>query len=114
MFQAFYEDCAKLEGAAKANGWDGEGSALDYAEARDHCVSKSFTDKDEAVAWVQAEINAMKTVFGVGDVEEIEEVGRHERCQYCTCGGHRRVHRYVVGDAGIEDDETLNDCADDD
>jgi hypothetical protein len=112
-FQAFYEDAAKLKSAAMANGWtDGDGSMLDYADADQINVhtGRNFSDKDAAVAWVQAEVNALRTVFGAGDVVEFENLARGERCEFCTCRGKKRVHRYVVTDIGIESDEAIDEC----
>lgn len=118
MFRAAYEDFSKLEAEAKRRGWscDADGSYLDFVDPGDLRIQtcKDFTSKPAAVRWLKAEINARKTAFGVGDIIEIENVARPDRCDYCTCQGEKPVHRYVVSDTGIDDEEALNECLDDD
>lgn len=111
-FRAFYEDAAKTEAAARAEGYNGsDGSLMDYVEPSDYRTGKSFPTLTQAQEWLKTEIAAMKTVFGCGTIRELEPVGR--RCRYCVCGGVRALHEYTVDDTGVVEDEALEaDCAD--
>lgn len=111
-FYASYEDVAKLEAGARAEGWREGESFLDYVEAEDSRfqTAAAFPTKDAAVAWIQEAIGAGKTAFGLGDIDEIVAVPRAERCDACTCCGEKPVKRYVVSDEGIDHEEDRDDC----
>lgn len=107
-FRAFYEDAAKTEAAARAEGYDGDnGSLMDYVEPSDYRTGKTFQTLAQAQQWLKAEIEAMKTVFGCGTIREQEPVSR--RCRYCVCGGVRSLHEYTVDDTGVVEDEAIED-----
>jgi hypothetical protein len=107
-FRTFYEDAAKTEAAARAEGYDGNnGSLMDYVEPSDYRTGKTFPTLAQAQQWLKLEIEAMKTVFGCGTIREQEPVTR--RCRYCVCGGVRNLHEYTVDDTGIVEDEDLED-----
>jgi hypothetical protein len=107
-FRAFYEDAARTEAAARAEGYNGEdGSLMDYVEPSDYRTGKTFPTLTQAEQWLKEQIDAMKTVFGCGNIVEQEPVTR--RCRYCVCGGVRSLHEYTVDDTGIVEDEALED-----
>ena len=107
-FRAFYEDAAKAEVAAKALGYTGDGSLLDYIEADDYRTGKTFETLANAERWLKSEIGAMKTMFGCGTIRLLEPISR--RCRYCVCGGRfRNVHEYTVDDTGIVEDAPSED-----
>jgi hypothetical protein len=108
-FVGSYEDRAKVVAAAREKGCPEDGGCLDYVEARDYRTERSFPTKGEAVAWVQAAITGDRTFFGVGEVTEMEDVSREDRCDACVCGGLRSVSRYVVSDIGIESEDADDD-----
>lgn len=108
---AWYEDAEKVEKAAKARGFtgnDGE-SWHDFVEAENNrfATRQMFKNLDAAVQWLQSEIVALKSVYGVGNIRLVESVPRRERCQYCCCDGIRGLHEWTVSDTGIETDEGL-------
>ena len=108
QYRAFYEDAAKTEAAARAEGFDGEnGSLMDFVEPSDYCTGKTFKTIDAAESWLKQQIETRKTVFGYGTIRQQEEVTR--RCKYCVCGGVKSLHDYTVDDTGIVEDEALED-----
>lgn len=113
-FLASYESAAKAEASAKGEGWkEGEDGFLDYIDPLDDRLREHQKDLTEAqaVAWIKAAVLAGKTLFGAGDVREIEFVPANARCQYCICNGWREVRRLVVTNDGVESDEpTADDC----
>lgn len=110
-FVGAYENFELFKAAAIKAGCPEDGSFNDYAEAHDYQAAKAFKTKDEAVAWVIEQINAGKTVFGCGDVIEISEVPREQRCRYCVCDGRQRIARTIVDDTGALDEEPCDsDC----
>lgn len=111
-FRAFYENAAATEAAARAEGYDGNnGSLMDYVEPSDYRTGKDFKTLEAAVVWLKEQIEANKTVFGCGNVIELEPVAR--RCRYCVCGGIRRRHEHVVDHDGLaEDFEIDEECCD--
>lgn len=110
-FRASYEDAAKTEAAARAEGYDGNnGSLMDFVEPSDYRTGKSFPSLADAEQWLKQEIGSYKTVFGAGTILELEKVTR--RCRYCVCGGVRNLHEYTVDDTGVVEDEAMeDDCA---
>lgn len=108
-YVAFYEDAAKAEAAAKAQGYTGENgeSWHDFIDCQnDRCRSaKGFKDLDAAVAWLKAEIDAHKSVYGCGEIRLIVKVAK--RCRYCTCRGSQATDRWLVDDEGRDDGETI-------
>ena len=108
---AFYEDAARTEVAARAEGFTGDGSLMDYVEPHNYCTAKVFPTLAAAEEWLKGEIAARKTVFGAGTIRARETVER--RCRYCVCSGVRTLHEYIVDDTGIiEDAEIDSDCCD--
>lgn len=106
-FTASFEDAARCAEAAKAEGWiEGEDGMLDYVEPSSFQTAKKFSTKEEAVAWLVEQINAMRTCFGSGDVTENESIPPASRCQYCICHGELPVKRYLVTHDGIESEES--------
>lgn len=109
-FQAGYEDVALSEAEARRRGWDGTDGFLDYLNDNGVRVHRQFPTKAEAESWLKAEIDALKTVFGCGDIDVLERPKR--RCTYCTCGGWLTVQSFVVDDEGISDERILSEeCA---
>lgn len=113
-FLASYEDATKAEAAAKAQGFtgnDGE-SWHDFIEADDFRTTKSFGSLNEALQWLKSEIADYKTVYGCGDIRQIERIPR--RCQYCICRGEQATYRWIIDDEGICDEEPCDSlCCDD-
>lgn len=112
MFTALYEDAARTEAKAREGGWTpGGGSFFDFGIDSGDCptIAKTFHDKAKAVAWVNAAIADRKTVFGAGEVREIEEVAPRDRCRYCICRGQRLVRRWVLDGEGEGEDEIVDD-----
>lgn len=111
IFVALYEDSSKVEAAAVAAGCPPDGSFLDYVEATNHRTAKRFISMEAATKWLVDEINARKTLFGVGEILTQEDVAR--RCRYCTCNGRKTTHRTIVDDEGPAETEALDsDCLD--
>ena len=107
-FVAYYEDAAKTEAAARAEGYDGDnGSLMDFVEPSDYRTVKTFGTLSEAEGWLKTEIETMKTVFGCGTIRAQRKVDR--RCRYCVCQGVRNLHEYTVDDSGIVEDEVVED-----
>lgn len=112
-FFASFEDVAKVEAAARAEGWKEGDSYADFVEMldADYRSGRSFDDRAAAVAWLQDQINANRTLFGCGDVIEGEHVQRRDRCRYCVCNGWRRISRAVIDDEGVaEESAEDSDC----
>lgn len=103
---------AACEAIARKNGWNGEGDGM--LDALNDCyarVERRFPTKDAAVAWLRMEIDAMKSLFGCGDVDEFEEVEPRRRCRYCTCRGAKEVASWIVDDEGVSDErEVADEC----
>ena len=111
IFHASYEDYEKAKAAARTRGWKGEDDLGDFIEFTDHQTGADFATLDEAVEWLKSEINALKSTFGCGDIDELTKIERRERCKYCVCNGLRPVTRYIVTDDGIESEEPAReDC----
>jgi hypothetical protein len=111
-FCARYEDLVKLKREAELCDWDdGYASLIDRLPPKKFMTVKEFVGKDSAVAWLDKQVNAYKTAFGQGEIIEFESVPIGKRCDYCTCGGERRVHRYIVSGEGIDFDEAEDHCA---
>jgi hypothetical protein len=101
MFHAYFEDVEKAKAAATKEGWTEGESLQDFVEvhSHNHSTRRDFFNLEDAVNWLRGCI-ADKSVFGCGDVIQLE---------YCTCRGWRRTHRWIVTDAGIEEEENLED-----
>ena len=111
MFVATYQDIKKGEELARKAGWDGvEGFLYFVHDDMRMDVSKRFDKLDDAVRWLQ-EIVAKKSVFGCGDIIELEAVPIERRCDYCTCRGMRPVREILVTTDEIEREEPRDDCA---
>lgn len=109
-FQAGYEDMALSEAEARKRGWDGSEGMLDHLNDNGVRVYRQFATKAEAEKWLKDEIAALKTVFGCGDIDVLEQPKR--RCDYCTCGGWLTVASFIVDDEGISDERSLSEeCA---
>lgn len=119
IFEASYESMTKAAAMARADGWSGGDDVpmLDYIDPLDYRVKerREFKTKAAALKWLKGEIDARKTLFGAGDLCELIEIPRRERCQYCVCRGWRIVHDWVVDDDGIaEEREAESICHSDD
>jgi hypothetical protein len=112
IYQAAYEDQEQTAAEAKRRGWDGvSGGMLDYISDNGVRISQSFKSREEALAWLLAEINAGKSVFGCGDIDVLEQPKR--RCRYCSCGGWLTIQSFSVDDTGIvEEREVSEECYD--
>ena len=103
-FVAHYEDRAKTTAACAD-----EESYLDVANDPASAVTKRFTTLDAAVAWLVAAVNAELTVFGCGEIREMDLV--KNRCEACICRGEQMSRRHIVTDDGIEESfEEESDC----
>lgn len=111
-FQAEYQHAEKSAAVAKKNGWDGVSEGmLDYLNDYGVTVYRDFPTQALALAWLQAEIAAGKTLYACGDLTVLEQPKR--RCRYCTCGGWLSVKSYIVEEEGIAGEHELSDeCAD--
>ena len=104
-FQASYEDAAKSEKAARELGWDGQdGGLLDTLNGCAPKTHKTFATRAEAEAWLLAEINASKSLFGCGDIDVLEQPKR--RCRYCNCKGWLTRASYIYDDEGLAEERT--------
>ncbi len=110
-FQASYEDAAKSEQAAVANGWNKEnGGMIDFLNGSPPHTRRIFTTQPEAEAWLLAEIKDDKTLFGCGDIDVYQQPKR--RCKYCTCDGWVRVQSFLADNDGITEERDIpEDCA---
>lgn len=103
---ALYEDFAKVQALT-----DDEESYHDFAQSSQGRTSKRFASLDEAIAWASKAVDDCLTVYGCGEVREIEAVTR--RCRYCTCGGRQLVRRHIVSEAGVDEThEEETECCD--
>jgi hypothetical protein len=113
-FLAIYESMEKAEKLAAKEGWTEGESLADFIDLHDGGVdlARKFCTQDAAVAWLKTEINAMKSVFGMGEIITVEAVSPQERCRYCICQGSRRVARVTVDDEGLTGDDAdhFDDC----
>lgn len=105
QYIAFYEDRAKT--SALINDEDEAYSEVAHsAEAR---TARQFNNLEDAVAWVSKAVDASLTVFGCGEVREIEKVKRP--CRGCICRGSQIVRRHICDENGIEEThEEESDC----
>jgi len=106
---AYYEDAAAVEAAATARGFtgnDGE-SWHDFvdAERNKFRCSRQFQKLQPAVEWLKAEIDARKSVYGVGTIVKREPITH--KCAACVCNGMRELHEYIVDDEGIAEDRAI-------
>lgn len=105
-YVALYEDFAKVQAIT-----DDEEAYHDIAQSPRGRTSKHFDTLDAAVAWVSKAVNDYLTVYGCGEVREIEPVRR--RCRYCVCGGRQLVRRHIVSETGIDQtEEQESECCD--
>ena len=111
-FLAAYEHFKKSKAVAMKRGWDGESDGmLDYLDDNGVRVYREFATQREAEAWLRAEIDAGKTVFGCGDIDVLEQPKR--RCRYCTCGGWLTVKSFLLdGDGAPQEREGSEECCD--
>lgn len=113
---AFYENAEKVELAARARGFtgnDGE-SWHDFVEAEldKFRTSRLYGDLNQAIEWLKSEINAHKSVYGIGHVRLQERVTT--KCQHCICEGTQFTHEWTVCHEGIDDDcELSSPCYED-
>lgn len=107
-FVAKYEDAAKSAAEAKRHGWTEEdGGMLDFLNGDPPRSARVFVTKAEALAWLLAEIEAGKTLFGCGDLNVMEPVKR--RCRYCVCNGWRMAESFIVDNDGVTEERDLRD-----
>lgn len=107
IYRAEYEDQEQTAAEAKRRGWDGGEGMLDYISGYGVRVGQAFQTQEEALTWLLDKINTMKTVFGCGDIDVIEQPKR--RCRYCTCGGRLTVQSFLVDDTGIVEERDLSE-----
>src|SRR5689334_18883973 len=104
-FVASYESMTRAEAKARAAGWDGaEGEMLDYIDFHDTDIARAFPNQGMALAWLKKELDANKSLFGCGDIDEIETVDPRKRCRYCICRGKRTVRSWIATHEGIEEE----------
>lgn len=115
-YVAFYEDAAKVEAAARAQGFTGEDgqSWHDFVESSlsKFRSAKAFSDLGSAETWLKAELADGRSVYGCGEIRLMKQMPR--RCEYCTCGGRQAVYEYEVDDTGIVDGREVGECLDED
>lgn len=105
QYVAFYEDRAKTSALIH----DEDESYHEVAHSAEARTVKRFDKLDDAVAWVNKAVGASLTVFGCGEVREIEKVKR--LCRACICGGSQIVRRHICDENGIEEThEEEPDC----
>jgi hypothetical protein len=113
IFVAQWYELDRCEAEARKAGWDGNDGFLDYAHPEEGMPdTRQFRSLNKAVEFLNVSIiNERRDVFGQAEVVEIECDG--PRCKYCTCRGKKPVRRYIVSGDGIDADEIINDCLDD-
>lgn len=107
-FIAWYENAEKAKVAARAKGWTENESLLDFIDGDDsrYHTTREFTSLNNAVDWLRVEVAAVKSMYGVGSVREIQPP--RKRCSACTCRGWQAVHEWIVSDTGIDQDDALD------
>src|SRR5690349_8774940 len=96
QYVAFYEDRAKTSALID----DEDESYSEVAQSSKARTSQQFDNLKDAVAWVSKAVGAELTVYGCGEVREIEKIERP--CRACVCHGRQLIRRHICDENGIE------------
>ena len=69
-YVCFVNPVARIEAAAREEGWDGEGSPGDYTDLLGHECGKAFSTRAAAIRWGEQYVAEGKDYFGAARVYE--------------------------------------------